>query len=118
MSGHIKKAYIAILIIRKSIATDYNFRKCIFLSNQQCITRPNLIDLNHNEYNEGLRYYQFTVNLERFNGNCNTLHDLSNRTCIPNKTEDKNLSVFNMIKQGYKKQIKKIDTRRSYQVKQ
>ena len=29
--------------------------------------------------------------------NCNTLNDLSNKVCIPEKTEDLNLSVFNMI---------------------
>ena len=31
-------------------------------------------------------------------GPCNTFNDLSNRVCVPNKTEDLNLSVFNMIK--------------------
>ena len=30
-------------------------------------------------------------------GNCNILNDLSNKLCVPNKTEDLNLSVFNMI---------------------
>ena len=28
---------------------------------------------------------------------CNTLNNLLNRVCVPNKTEDLNLSVFNMI---------------------
>ena len=28
---------------------------------------------------------------------CNTLNDWSNKVCIPNKTNDLNLSVFNMI---------------------
>ena len=28
---------------------------------------------------------------------CNTLNDLSNKACVPNKTEDLNLSLFNMI---------------------
>ena len=27
---------------------------------------------------------------------CNTLNDLSRRICVPNQTEDLNLSVFNM----------------------
>ena len=34
--------------------------------------------------------------LDRCVGSCNTLKDLSNKVCIPNKTEDLNLSVFNM----------------------
>ena len=28
---------------------------------------------------------------------CNTLNDLSNKVCVPNKTEDLNTSIFNMI---------------------
>ena len=28
---------------------------------------------------------------------CNTLNDLSNKVCIPNKTEDSSIHVFNMI---------------------
>ena len=28
---------------------------------------------------------------------CNTFNDISNKVCVPNKTEALNLSVFNMI---------------------
>ena len=35
--------------------------------------------------------------LDRCVGSCNTLNDLSNKVCLPNKTEYLNLSVFNMI---------------------
>ena len=38
------------------------------------------------------------VNLDRCAGSCNTLNDLSNKLCVPNKTADLNLSAFNMIK--------------------
>ena len=37
------------------------------------------------------------VKLDRFVGSCNTLNDLSFKICVANKTEDLNLSVFNMI---------------------
>ena len=30
-------------------------------------------------------------------GSCKTPNDLSNKACLPNKTENLNLSVFNMI---------------------
>ena len=42
-----------------------------------------LINLHPNKYGQGLRYYSFSVSLDRCMGNCNTLNDLSN--------------VFNMI---------------------
>ena len=39
-----------------------------------------------------------TTTMIRCVGGYNTLNDLSNKVCIPNKTEDLNLSVFNMVK--------------------
>ena len=44
-----------------------------------------------------LHYYPFVVKLDRRVGSCNSLNDLSNKVCVPNKTEDINLSMFNMI---------------------
>ena len=60
------------------------------INKQPCMARPILIDLNPDEHNEGLRYYPFMVNLDRCNGICSTFNDLSNRICVPNKTEDLN----------------------------
>ena len=37
------------------------------------------------------------VNFDRCVGSFNTLIDLSNKLCVPNKTEHLNLSIFNMI---------------------
>ena len=39
----------------------------------------------------------FAVNLDRWRESCNTFIDISHRICGPNKTEDLNLNVFNMI---------------------
>ena len=39
----------------------------------------------------------FAVKLDRCDGSCNTLNDLSNKIYVPNKTEGLNLSVFNLI---------------------
>ena len=50
--------------------------------------QPTLINLHPNEYTQGIHYYSFAVNLYRCIGICNTLNDLSNRICVPNKTED------------------------------
>ena len=37
------------------------------------------------------------VKLDWCAGSCNTINDLSNKVCVPNKTEDLNVSVSNMI---------------------
>ena len=95
MFKFIKKMFAVLLT---SIVNASNHTKRVSLSNQQCSTQPTLINLQPNEYTQGLRYYPFAVNLDRCTGNCNTLNDLSNRICVANKIEDLNLHVFNMIK--------------------
>ena len=67
------------------------------LSNQTCEIQPTVINLHPNEYSQELHYYPFSVKLDRCVGSWNTLNDLSNKVYVPNKTEDLNLSVFNMI---------------------
>ena len=73
------------------------------VSNQKCMTQPTLINLHPNEYSQEFHYNSETFNLTIFGlirrcvGSCDTLNDLSNELCFPNKPEDLNLSVVNMI---------------------
>ena len=61
------------------------------------MTYPTVINLHSHEYNQILWYYSFVVGLDRCFGSCNTLDELSNRVCIPNKTEDLNVNVLNIM---------------------
>ena len=94
MFGLTKKIFIGLL---SSIINASNHTKFYSFSNQKCMIQPTLINLHPNEYSQEFHYYPFAVKLDRCVGSCNTLNDLSNKVCIPNKTEDLNLSVFNMI---------------------
>ena len=49
MFGLIKKMFMELLI---SIINASNHRKCVFLSNQKCMTQPTLINLHPNEYSQ------------------------------------------------------------------
>ena len=90
----IKQVFIALLSSSGSLtsmANVSNFRTCMSLNNQSCMTAPcvtTLIDLNHEEYNQGLRYYPFMVNLDRCSGSCNKFDYSSGRICVPNETEN------------------------------
>ena len=94
MFGFIKKEFIGIL---NSIVNASNQTKCVCLVNQQCMDQRTVINLHPNGYSQGLRHYPLVVNLDRCVGSCKTLNDLSNTIYIPNKKEDGNLHVFNMI---------------------
>ena len=53
--------------------------------------------MNPYESIQGLCYYPFAINLDRCVGSCNTINDLSDKVCVPKKTENFNLSIFNTI---------------------
>ena len=65
-----------------------NHIKYVSLSNEKCEIQPTFINLHPNEYSQEFHYYPFTVKLDKCVGSCNTLNDLSNKVCVPNKTED------------------------------
>ena len=84
MFGLIKKIFIALLT---GLVNASNHTKCMSLSNQKCMTQSTLINLHPNEYIQELHYYPFAVNLDRCVESCNIINDLSNKLCVPNKTE-------------------------------
>ena len=94
MFPFIKSIFIGLLT---TIVNAFNHTKCVLLSNQKYMTKPALINLYPNECTQGLHCYPLMVNLDRCIGSCNTLNDWSNKVCVLNKTEDLNLSVFNII---------------------
>ena len=84
MFGIIKKMFVVLLASRINAP---NNTKCVFLSKENCEIQPVLFNLNPNEYSQELHYYPFAVKLDRCLGSCNTLNDLSNKVCVPSKTE-------------------------------
>ena len=84
------------IVLLTSIAHASSHTKCMSISNQ-CEIQPTLINLHPNEYSHELHCYPFMVKLKRCIGSCNTLNDLFNKLCVPNKTEDLNIHVFHMI---------------------
>ena len=86
-----------LIVLLSSIVNPSNYTKCILLSNQRCGTQPTFINLHPNGHSQELHYCPFAVKLDRCFGRCNTLNKISNKVCVPNKTEDLNLSLFNMI---------------------
>ena len=94
MSGLNKKIFIGLL---NGVVDESNHTKYLSLSNQKCMTQTTLINLHPNKYSQEFHYYQFSIKLDRCVGSCDILNDLSNKVYIPNKTEELNLSEFNMI---------------------
>ena len=64
------------------------------MNNQRSMIRPTPTDLNLDE----LHYYPLIISINRCYRNCNTVQDPFGRICVPNKIEDLNLKIFNMIR--------------------
>ena len=94
MLGIIKNLFIVLLT---NIVNASNHTKCVSLSIQRCKIEPTHINLHPNGYSKELHNYLFAVKLDKCAGSFNTLNDLFNKVCVPNKTEDLNIHVFNII---------------------
>ena len=77
--------FIVLLSFSSSLAT-----KCLFLSDEPCMGRPIITDLNPVE----LKYYAFIFSLNKSTGSCNVL---SPKMCVPKETKDINVKALNMI---------------------
>ena len=64
----IQEVFIVLLSFGESLAT-----LCVLLKSELCMTRFTLIDLISVELN----YYQFLITLDKCNGSCNAVDDLS-----------------------------------------
>ena len=83
MFNLIKQVIIVLLSFSSSLARDQT--KCLFLNDEPCMVRPNLIDLNPVE----LRYYPFMISLDKCTGSCLILNVLSSKICVPKEIKDK-----------------------------
>ena len=83
-----KQVFITLLKFSKFLAT-----KCVSFDNKPCMIRPLLIGLNPVE----LKYYPFVTSSDKCSGSCNSVDNLSKKTCVPSKTKNVSFKVFNMI---------------------
>ena len=90
----IRKIFVG---LSTSTVSASNHTKYVSLSNQKGMIQPTLINLHPNEYSQEFHYYPFSIKLDRCVGSCYTQNSLSNKVCVPDKTEHLNVSVFSLI---------------------
>ena len=66
---------------------------CLSLSDEPCMVRATLIDLNPIE----LKYSSLMVSQDKCSGSCNSGNDLSTKIGVPSEIEDRNVNAFNII---------------------
>ena len=66
---------------------------CISMKNQECKTRPQVININSNN----LIFYPFRFKMNQCSGNCNSINNPYAKICIPEVIKDLNVKVFNLM---------------------
>ena len=72
-------------------------RKCVSLNNEPCMIRLTVIDLNSVDHD----YFLLRVSLDKYSGSCNAADGLPTKICVPSKTKDINIKVFNVMTRRY-----------------
>ena len=63
---------------------------CVSMKNQECKTRPEVININSNNP----IFYPFSIKINKCSGNCNNINNPYASICVPNVIKDSNVKVF------------------------
>ena len=69
--------------------------ECVSVTNQECMPRPKILDVN-----EGVgeaSFYPYNVLVNKCSGSCNMLGDPMTKLCIPKIIKGINMKVYNFF---------------------
>ena len=90
--GFVKKVFFVGLTILSGF-TSVNSLSCISMNNQECKTRPQVVNVNGDEP----VFFPFSIEASRCSGSCNNINDLYAKVCVPDVVENLNVKVFNLM---------------------
>ena len=67
--------------------------RCISMKNQECKTRPQVININGDEP----VFFPFSIERSKCSGSCNNINYPYAITCVPDIIKNLNFKVFNLI---------------------
>ena len=65
---------------------------CISMKNQECKTRPQVINVNSNDP----IFYPFSIKINKCSGNCNNINPYA-KICVPDVIKDLDIKAFNLM---------------------
>ena len=78
MFQFIKKAFFLGSTILSNF-TNVKSLSCISMNNQECKTRPQVVNVNSNNP----IFYPFSIKISKCSGNCNNINDPYSKICVP-----------------------------------
>ena len=92
MFGFVKKVFFVGLTILSS-CTSVNSLSCISMNNQECKTRPQVVNVNGNEP----VFFPFSIKTSKCSGSCNNINHAYAMICVPDVVKNLNVKVFNLM---------------------
>ena len=91
MFQFIKKVFFIGLTIISSF-TNASSLSCISMKNQECKTRPQVINVNRDEP----VFFPFSIKTSKCSGSCNNINYPYAKICVPDIVKNLNVKVFNL----------------------
>ena len=88
----VKKVFFQGLTILSSF-TKVTSLNCISMKNQECKTRPQVIDINSNNP----IFYPFNIKASKCSGNCNNVNNPYVKICVPDIIKNLSVKVFDLM---------------------
>ena len=90
--GFVKKVFFIGLTILSSFTNAIPL-SCISMKNQECKTRPQVVNVNSNNP----IFYPFSIKTSKCSGSCNNINDPYAKIYVPDVIKDLNVKVFNLM---------------------
>ena len=92
MFGFVKKVFFVGLTILSSFIS-VNSLSCISMNNQECKTRPQVVNVNGDEP----VFFPFSIKTSKCSGSCNNVNYSYAKSCISDVVKSLNVKVFNLM---------------------
>ena len=88
----VKKVFFIGLTILSSF-TNANSLSCISMNNQECKTRPQIVNVNGDDP----VFFPFSIKTSKCSGSCNNINNSYAKLCVPDVVKKLNVKVFNLM---------------------
>ena len=90
--GFVKKLFLVGLTILSSF-TNVNSLSCISMNNQECKTRPQVVNVNGDEP----VFFPFSIETRKYSGSCNNINYSYAKIRARDAVKNLNVRVFNLM---------------------
>ena len=87
----LKNVFVGLKLL--SSFTNANSLSCISMNNQECKTRPQVVNVNGDEP----VFFPFSIKTSKCSGSCNNINYPYTKTCVSDVVKNLNFKVFNLI---------------------